>query len=481
MKKFQVILFILITAFSLMAEDFYINGSNELKYIYKARKDSLNTFFEDEFGFNFSYGKFSYGMKFIARLPKYDFFDNKEFLKASDLYTVWDERYVSFESDNFYILGGIYQESFGTGIVLSSIYDKDFDIDTRITGSQIRINSNGWSIKGIYGTIKDDEKKNSTDVVFGADLEKTIKSFIFGGSALVYRKIHNLDNKFSKYNIYSAKANYSSDIFEANIEFDKIKEDSLNNELSDLKDGIALYATTNIYLKKITLTAGYKKYQDFDIYINDPPRLNYSDEPLSENIKAGKDEEGFMGEIRFEPNYENNLIVNYSEAWNKEKTIKLSDAYLKAEHDFDDKALTLEFSRTERYEEPISEWTKEIIPVVSYDTKFNNIALHLKAQYKIKEKVHFEEETIEYEPYFQSDFSYKDKSLSLILVYPHKDFDNLLKNKLWLGLEGKASIFENLDVTLFVGKEKGGKVCRNGVCKYQSQFSGVKLNLNTSF
>jgi len=34
---------------------------------------------------------------------------------------------------------------------------------------------------------------------------------------------------------------------------------------------------------------------------------------------------------------------------------------------------------------------------------------------------------------------------------------------------------------LFVGKEKGGKVCRNGICKYRNQFEGLRLELITAF
>ncbi len=55
------------------------------------------------------------------------------------------------------------------------------------------------------------------------------------------------------------------------------------------------------------------------------------------------------------------------------------------------------------------------------------------------------------------------------------------KNPLWLGAEISAEIFDDSLVRLFVGKEKGGKVCRNGVCKYRSQFDGVRLELSTSF
>ena len=37
------------------------------------------------------------------------------------------------------------------------------------------------------------------------------------------------------------------------------------------------------------------------------------------------------------------------------------------------------------------------------------------------------------------------------------------------------------DLRIFGGKEKGGKVCRNGICRYQSEFEGVRVEITTSF
>ncbi len=482
MKKYITILFFLSLIIPIFAQDLYINGSNDLRYIYKSAQDSLNSYFDDEFGFNLSYKKFSYGMKFIAEMPRYNSFVNNQYLTSGDLKYGWTERYVSYTTESLYALGGMFSETFGSGIVFSSVYDKDFNIDTRVNGAQLRILPENWMLKAVYGLVKNQSNNLNNGLIYGLDIQRYFTSFIFGGSALAYRKRHNLDNKFLKYNIFSFRAAYNSDLFETGFETAKIKEDAQLNEIAPIKDGFAIYATSNLYLKKFTISAGYKKYTDFDIYVNDPPRLNYSDEPLSENQNAGKDEEGIMAELDYSPNFDNNFIANYSEAWNKDKTIKLSDFFTKIDHTFKSgNSIAFELENIERYEEPISEWTKETTPVFSFDTEYKKIAVHLKTQYKIKRKVHFSEDTTQFEPFFQSDFSYKNKSLSLIFVYPYKSSGDFLKNKLWIGAEAKAELLPDTYFTFFAGKEKGGKVCRNGVCKYQSQFSGIRLNISTQF
>jgi hypothetical protein len=45
----------------------------------------------------------------------------------------------------------------------------------------------------------------------------------------------------------------------------------------------------------------------------------------------------------------------------------------------------------------------------------------------------------------------------------------------------KYPLFPETDILLFVGKEAGGKVCRNGICRYVAPFSGLKFEINTRF
>ena len=480
MKKSVIVVLLLIFVSILMAQnDLMINGSNNLNYIYRSRSDSLNSYFDDEFGFNLVFGKFSYGMEFISQMPRYSNYTDNQYLTSGDVYYKWAERYIAFETSNFYALGGTFEKSFGSGIILSTTYDKDFEIDTRLTGSLLELTAYDTNLKATYGVLQNESNKNENDLVLGMDLEKNIKCITFAATAISYRKKHN--NKFFMYNIAGGRLNISTDIFEMSLEGDKLKEVASRREMTSVpaKDGRAIFGTANLYFDKFSFMVGYKNFDDFNIYINDPPRLNHSDEPLSENQKAGEDEQGFQGEISFIPTDKDNMVLNYSEAWNKDKTIKLSDTYAKYEHTFDENILGFEFAKTERYEEVISEWTNEMTPTISYDTSFNNFGVHIKSEYKIKKKVHNDDEITEYEPLLQTDFSYNDISFSVITVYPFEKKST--GNKFWIGTELKTPIFSHTNLTFFAGKEKGRKVCRNGVCKYQSTFEGIKLNLTTNF
>ncbi len=70
MKHFLLIL--ILVSFTLLGAQntLWVNGSNEAQFIYRTVDDSLHTYFKDAFGFNLGYRNFSFGMKFIAELPK---------------------------------------------------------------------------------------------------------------------------------------------------------------------------------------------------------------------------------------------------------------------------------------------------------------------------------------------------------------------------------------------------------------------------
>ena len=54
-------------------------------------------------------------------------------------------------------------------------------------------------------------------------------------------------------------------------------------------------------------------------------------------------------------------------------------------------------------------------------------------------------------------------------------------SRYWANMEVKYPILEGSDIVLFAGKEPGGKVCRNGVCRYVAPFSGLRVELSTIF
>ena len=156
MKHFLLIL--ILVSFTLLGAQntLWVNGSNEAQFIYRTVDDSLHTYFKDAFGFNLGYRNFSFGMKFIAELPKYSTEQTElmDELDANRLELGWQELYASYEKDACKIYAGITEESFGNGIVFRSYKDLEFDIDNRLESFYSAIIDDFLSLKAIYGAIE---------------------------------------------------------------------------------------------------------------------------------------------------------------------------------------------------------------------------------------------------------------------------------------------------------------------------------------
>jgi hypothetical protein len=76
---------------------------------------------------------------------------------------------------------------------------------------------------------------------------------------------------------------------------------------------------------------------------------------------------------------------------------------------------------------------------------------------------------------------YKNYALSLVTEAQMEDLSSISDADFWLGATLSAAIVDNTSINLFVGKQKGGKLCQNGTCKYVMPFEGLKFEITTKF
>ena len=471
MKKNLFLILFIIFFSNIFAENISISGSNELEFIYRDSEDSLHQFMEDEFKFDLTYKNFRFGMKYIAELPKYDEFYPDTKLDSDKLISKWDERYLEFETDNFYIRGGTFEAAFGSGIVLNAYNNTDFDENNHLDGCKISTDFNEITFSGIYGI-------SNNDLVSGLDIEIQPTDFLKIGFSGLNEKFEDSDSYNTK-NIFGGRVEISKNIFDAKIEYAENSKDF---------DGSALYGNFTTYFDKFTLTAVYKNYQNFVDRFSELPTVNYSEQPIAEygnHQDLGYEEEGIQGIIHFNPSFENEFIVNYAEGWSFDKTVTQSDFHAEWLHSFENSSLTLQYSQLERFDDktyyPIFYWSKEMKPAISYDFIANEIPILLKASFKTKSKDNYGEETTEYEPILQTDFAFGDYSVSIIASHNFHDFDEISEITPKVGAELIASVWEHSSIKLFVGSEEGGQICRNGICQNQAAFDGVRLTVSTRF
>lgn len=483
--KSLMMLFLLSLALTAFAEnDLIIKGDNQAKYIYRAADDSLKNFFTDELRFSMNYNKFTFGMAFLAYLPKYDQYVATDELNPSQISYVWDERYVSLTEDNYFIQAGTFEESFGNGMLLRAWNDKDMDRDKRLDGAVFKYTPDNLNLKIVYGTLRknfSDIQLYNNDVVSGIDAEyKLFFGFKMAASVVQYQQKNALNgfNDYNHRNIYGSRMSFLNDLMDINAEYAQIRYE---HNVLDPHHGYSFVNTNNIFLGDFTITASYKKYYKYNYNMSDLPSLNHYDQLLS-SIANIESEEGLMGEVHYIPNLNNEMTVHYSEAWDKAYDVCFSNIFAEYKRSNEVFAVQTEYEQIETKNELGNSWEKEIHPAVTVDFYTLAFPVTVKGKWGFKDTRHADIEHSVQQPYLQCDMKFTDKwSFSLISEYEFEGWEHFGENSVWMGGELKTSVADNSELKIFAGKEKGGKICRNGVCKYQTAFDGIRVELSTNF
>ncbi len=478
-KTLFTFLLIVVTA-NLLYSELNFSGLNEFQYIYSNKDNEGKSFFSDEFQIQSQFNNFRAGIKFNLYKPKFDKFA----LNPEEDENYFDEYYLQYESDFWFAQIGTYEAVIGSGIVLHNFYDDDFETDSRLFGGYVNPVYDIWQVQlfaGKMGSDNPDPKfEDEYDQVGAFDADFNIlDNLTIGGSYILHRELINADEEeFNSRTVYAGKFNYSSSLFDLRTEYATSKNDE------DLK-GTAIYSNITSYIGKFTLMGAYKNYENFDVRISDLPMINHAGQVLEHSWDAGKDEEGLMGEIRFIPNYENEFVINYAEGWNSNFMVRLSNLYSEFKHDFEDWSFKAEYESLEQLnKEDANRWYKEITPTFTFDFLFKGNPVLIKTEYQYKEEDKVTGNHSHFEPRLQTDISIGNYSLSVTVenqIGESESVEDGEDGEFWIGGELATTIFNNTDIRLFYGKEKGGIVCRNGVCKNQAEFDGVRLTVITTF
>lgn len=473
-RRIALILVLILTC-GIVSADLYISGFNQAEFIHRTAKDSLKNYFENELGVVVDYNKLTFGIAFNAYFPKYDENQPLAELRSRDLEYEWSERYLAYTGDNIGLKVGTLSESFGTGMTFRAYKDADVDIDTRLEGFMTSFHYDRFKTKAIYGVTPSANDEEKYDSFGGAELSYTADDYIIGGTALQVRE-RITNTMYSNRKVVGANLNYFLDFMDIYGEYAYSELENI-----DMFYGHGIYANTNFYLGDFTLSGNYKKFKNFDYALNDLPTLNHADEPLDEYLEIGSDEEGAMGELTWDHSFAR-MFASYAEAWSSDYSYRLSNGYVETSKELGGNLLTLSYEHFERTNKAGGKWEKELTPTVSIDIPLeDSFSIYLKGHYAFVEKESLGSLTEHVEPLFQADFMYKDYAISFLTEAQMEDISSISDADFWFGATAKVAIMDNTDLSLFAGKQKGGKVCQNGTCKEVRPFEGLKLEVTTKF
>lgn len=476
--KLFLSLLLLSLAGIIMAQNVQVNGINHAEMIYRNAPDSLNIYFKDSFAFNLGLKNFRFGMKLVGELPKYSNQASElmQELDSNRLLLQWKELYAQYEKDAFLLHAGTTEESFGQGITFRSFEDTELDEDHRLESFLIKYDDD-FKFKSFYGAIENPENPGKLDLAFGADAQvSTCEGLQVGASALGFRDYRGM-NRYKYRDVFSGRILYSGWNLDAYAEY-AISEQY--RKAGGASQGKAFYTNVDYLISIIQIGGAYKNYEDFSYRLNDLPMANHHDEPLADSSAGGMDEEGWQARFAIYPWDMVSYSANYAEAWDKAKELKMSDLYLEASFSLGADWI-LGFSQIEKLNDTDQIWQKEYYPSISSTFGVMDLPTKLLGEFKTIEKDIATVKSEHYEPKLQMDLGIKKLNLSLTVSSYWQDFESIMDSQYKPALEIKYPVFAHSDLILFAGKEAGGKVCRNGSCRFVAPFEGIKAELITSF
>jgi len=495
MRRILLLIFALSAILALSAQsNLNINGLNEAQFIYRDAADSLNIYFKDSFAMNLAYKDFGFGMKFIAELPKYSTNQSELVgdMAPADLKLAWEELYLSYEQGPWMARGGTLYETFGSGLVFRSYEDKEFDLDHRLSGFHFRYDD-AIRIKALYGANASPLNDNALDLSYGLDLEYPLDFFTLGAAAVGYRNLTPFNN-YSQTDIFSGRLGINQGPFSAKAEYASRELYKRGNTALGPISGSAIYASADLSLGPVLLGVAYKNYDQFQFRQQDVPLANYHGETLADNQASALDEIGLQGWSNVAINDSWSLDLNYAEAWNQDESKRMNDAYAALEYSGDALSGGLSWSHVEKtgsdlngLGQSISYWQREITPAFHANFPAWGKALGLTGEFKQVDKENLDATAGDYvlkghyEPKLQADIALGKVSLSLGAQSEWEDFSAIMESRYWANAEARISLFDHSDILVFAGREAGGKVCRNGMCRYVAPFSGLRVELATRF
>lgn len=490
MRQILVIWLLLCAGLLLAQTTLQVNGLNEAQLVYRDVPDSLRMYFKDSFSFNLAYKDFGFGMKFISELPKYrnnqsDLLDE---LEAKDLKLGFDELYVSYEKGPWMVKSGTLYETFGSGMAFRSYEDKEFDQDHRLKGFQFKYDDL-FRLKAIYGAISSPNDANALDLSYGVDLEYPSRYFKVAAGAVGFR--NKTAFGYNQSDVFFTRLGFNYESF--SLWSEAALRELYHRGSPALKpvSGKAIIAGADYSVGPVLLGAAYKNYDQFQYRQQDIFLANYHGETLADSHASGLDEQGLQGWVGWDVFDDLNLEVNYAEAWTSDDSRKMNDLFAAVEYSGDALDAGLEWSHIEKTGSELNltgqashYWQKEVTPALHLGFDVFSKPLTLKTEFKMvdKENITTGYETVShYEPKIQADLALGKVSLSLSSGSNWKDFGSLMDSRYWSNAEAKIGLFDHSELIVFAGSEAGGKVCRNGMCRFVAPFSGLRVELSTRF
>jgi len=475
--------------FSLPAMSISQKISGNIHTEYSAAKKAQSRYFENWSDFALSKGGFRLGGRFAFHEPPASF---------SQQDTTWGlvQRFLNYQHGGLSITAGNFYGLLGRGLVLRSFDNRTLRWDSNIDGLKVDYRSQVVDAKILAGrprktrlNVAELKKKKpraageKLPAIYGGEVKlKPIDLLHLGGTYLYTAGDKQHARGYSRASLFG-KMNF--DIASLYCEYAVLPYPASYH----LSDGTALYFAGNLFLGDLNITGEFKSYKNFAFYdglLNNPPTVTrehlFTLLNRHQLVQNANDEKGYLVEMNYPVAESGVATAGYCITRDSLQNTVYQEWYGQFEMD--------EFLG--------GEWLwaagrqKEYMR--SYLNFVANATYGITDYYSIKvilEHMHARDEAT------QPDRMYYDQLITIGLSRAPKWTLSFLgehstdqtvdehyvpgqaktKHFYWAGGQLDVNVYKNIDLSVFGGTRRQGKICIGGVCVVKPELQGVEVTL----
>ena len=454
-------------------------------------------------------------------------------------YKGFKRRFIEYNKSGLSIRAGHSSEVFGKGLVLNLFEDRGLVFNTWMDGLKAGYTKNNFKVIALAGKVEFTDPENFSREekynIYGGNLEYSLVENLSAGVSYI-RAVSDIPQlqEVSEVNsdLPEFYLSYNSDNYEVFLNY-ALKSD-LNKTSDETIDGHGIYGSFSYFDEGVGFTLDYKDYRfnfadPFRRYDNtrtdklfpfqNPPIVmkEHSYKLLSRPLHEVdfNDEVGLQLEVYYLLNDEINFTFNTSlasrhnyfsynlssfsfseEERNSNFLPSLDDEYspyyelyLESEYTPDFNS-TYSFGIAFRKKVLFSEITGDagthkisslVFPVGVSKTFSNDFSAQLKYQLEFRDdNFNVSQKEFNNQYLYLLSTLFQKMTLTLRYEFTNNDFD-ISGRKDWFSVEAGYKFTGSILASVTYGRERGGLVCVNGVCRYLLPFKGFRFSLQTIF
>jgi hypothetical protein len=447
-------------------------------------------------------------------------------------------RFLEFDNTNFYARAGDFSQLYSRGLALNLFENRGLGYDTWMDGITAKYKHNYFNISAIYGTLEFEDSieiaRHEVHKLRGGNIEIIPLRNLVVGLIYIYSKSSfdlSGENTEAEIGIPSFFTNFNFGNF--TLLFDYSSKETLIKNTNQKSIGFGYYGAFSYNKDGLGMTMDYKNYSfdERDPFeksdITRPTRMMpYQNPPIVMKEHSYTLLTRAIHEVDF--NDETGLQLEVLKAFGENTELNLN-ASLSSRHSFYtfDQSIFV-FKKQERNGDFLPSPSKEYSPYwelfgevvhyfnestymklalarrdkTFYDEFFGGLNNHLikstivpaqinhtfSSFYSIEGQVEYEkvydnfnERQTHYNNYLFTVINTFVSQLTLTFRYEitNNEFD-VSERKDWFTIESGFRINQGNTVVASYGRERGGQVCSNGVCRYIQPFEGFRFSLITN-